>query len=242
MDFEKAFTYIKDDERWMTKLGIGAAVQFLIFLIFPIFLLPGYMLQIMRNVRDGVEPSLPEWADWGTLLMDGFTIIGAQLVYTLPFWLLTCLAMILTGGAGALADGVGGSGASDAAAIGILSVWGIVGCLSILLVVVWIFLAPAIAIQYVREETFASCFRFGEVIAIMRDNLSDILMITLAFIAAQFVITFVVGLLNVIPCIGTIIGIAISIALYPYLMMARGHLYGQLMVKMDGGTKDVMFE
>ena len=234
MDFEKAFTYVKDDERWMTKLGIGAAVQFLVFLIFPIFLLPGYMLQIMRNVRDGVEPSLPEWDDWGTLLMDGFTIIAAQLVYTLPLWLLMCIAAIATGGAGA-------TGSEDLmAAVGATSML-LISCLTILFVVVWVFLAPAIAIQYVREETFASCFRFGEVIAIMRDNLSDIVMITLAFIAAQFVITFVVGLLNVIPCIGTIIGIVISIALYPYLMMARGHLYGQLMVKMDGGKKDVMF-
>jgi len=235
MDFEKAFTYVKDDERWMTKLGIGAAVQFLVFLIFPIFLLPGYMVQIMRNVRDGVEPSLPEWDDWGKLLMDGFTIIGAQLVYTLPFWLLTCLALALTMGAGA-------TGSEDlTAAVGGTSML-LISCLTIVFIVVWIFLAPAIAIQYVREETFASCFRVGEVVAIIRDNISDILMITLAFIAAQFVLTFAIGLLNIIPCIGTLIGIAISIALYPYLMMARGHLYGQIMVKMDGGKKDVMFE
>jgi len=240
MDFEKAFTYLKDDERWMTKLGIGAAVQFLSFLIVPIFLLPGYMVQIVRNVHDGVEPALPEWDDWGRLLTDGLTIVGAQLVYTLPFWLLVCISMIATGGAGALMDGAGGN-ASDAAALGIVSVWGIVGCLSILFVIAWIFLAPAITIQYVREGDFASCFRVGEVIAIIRDNISDILMITLAFIAAQFVITFIVGFLNIIPCIGTIVGVVISIALYPYLMMARGHLYGQLLAKMDGGKKDVMF-
>ena len=241
MDFEKAFTYIKDDERWMTKLGIGAGLQFLIFLIFPIFLFPGYMVQTMRNVRDGMENPLPEWDDWGTLLMDGFTIIGAQLVYTLPFWLLTCLAMVFSGGAGAIAESVGG-GAADAAALSIVGVWGIVGCLSILLVVAWIFLGPAIAIQYVREETFASCFRFGEVIAIIRENISDILMVTLAFIAVQFVVMFISGILGLIPCIGWIASILISIAVFPYMTMVRGHLYGQIMVKMDGGKKDVMFE
>lgn len=235
MDFEKAFTYVKDDERWMTKLGIGAAVQFLMFLIFPIFLLPGYMVQIMRNVRDGVEPALPEWDDWGKLLTDGFTIVGAQLVYTLPFWLLSCVAIALTMGAGA-------TGSEDVmAAVGVTSML-LVSCLTILFAIAWIFIGPAIAIQYVGEETFASCFRFGEVIAIIRDNISDILMITLAFIAAQFVITFLVGMLNFIPCLGTIVGVIVGIALYPYLMMARGHLYGQLMVNMDGGKKDVMFD
>lgn len=234
MDFEKAFTYIKDDEQWMPKLGIGAAVQFLAFLIVPIFLLPGYMLQIMRNVRDGVEPTLPEWDDWGKLLTDGLTIVGAQLIYTLPFWLITCLAIALTVGAGA-------TGSEDlAAAVGVTSAV-LISCLSLLFVIAWIFVGPAIAIQYVREESFASCFRFGEVIAIVRDNISDILMITLAFIAAQFAITFAIGMLNVIPCLGTIIALVIGIAFYPYLMMARGHLYGQLLGKMDGGKKDVMF-
>jgi len=234
MDFEKAFTYVKDDERWMSKLGIGAAIQFLAFLIVPIFLLPGYMLQIMRNVRDGVEPALPEWDDWGKLLTDGATIVGAQLIYTLPFWLLMCLAIGLTAGAGA-------TGSEDlAAAVGVTSMV-LISCLTILFAIAWVFIGPAIAIQYVREGSFASCFRFGEVVAIVRDNISDILMITLAFIAAQFVITFLVGILNFIPCLGTLAGLAIGIALYPYLMMARGHLYGQLLAKMDGGKKDVMF-
>ncbi len=235
MDFEKAFTYIKDDERWMTKLGIGAALQFLSFLIFPLFLFPGYMVQIMRNVRDGIEKPLPEWDDWGTLLMDGFSIFAAQLIYTLPFWLLMCLAGIATMGAGA-------TGSEDIfAAVGAASFLGI-GCLTTLFVVAWIFLAPAIAVQYVREETFASCFHFGEVIAIIRDNISDIVMITVAFIAVQFVVVFISGLLGIIPCIGWIASILISITVFPYMTMARGHLYGQLLVKMDGGKKDVMFE
>ena len=230
MDFEKAFTYIKDDERWMTKLGIGAALQFLTFLIFPLFLFPGYMVQIMRNVRDGIENPLPEWDDWGTLLMDGFTIFAAQLIYTMPFWLLMCLTGIATVGAGA-------TGSEDLmAAVGIASIFGI-SCLTILFVIAWIFLAPAIAIQYVRKETFASCFRFGEVIAIIRDNAGDIVMITVAFIAVQFVAVLVTSFLNII-CIGWVFTLA-SIA---YLMMARGHLYGQLLVKMAGDKKDVMFE
>ena len=167
--------------------------------------------------------------------MDGFTIFAAQLIYTFPFWVLMCLAGITVMGAGA-------TGSEDLiAAVGITSML-MISCLTILFVVAWIFLAPAIAIQYVREETFASCFRFGEVIAIIRDNISDILMITIAFIAVQFVVVFISGILGVIPCIGWIASIVISIVVFPYMTMARGHLYGQLMVKMDGGKKDVMFE
>ncbi len=240
MNFEKAFTYLKDDERWMTKLGIGALVSFLSFLIVPIFLLPGYMVQIMRNVRDGVEPALPEWDDWGTLLADGFNIWVVQMVYTIPFWLLICIAMFATGGVTALfGDATGGTG--DAAALGLLSVWGIVGCLGILFLVALIFLAPAITIQYVREGSLAACFRFGDVIAIIRDNMSDIVMITIAFVAASFAISLVVGIVGLIPCLGQIIVFVAIYALSPYLTMVAGHLYGQLLVKMDGGNKDVIF-
>ena len=92
MDIGKAFSFVTEDERWVSKLGIGALIAFFSFLIIPIPLLWGYMVGVARNVKDGVPDPMPEWDDWGRLYKDGLAIIVAQLVYTLPFWLLSCVA------------------------------------------------------------------------------------------------------------------------------------------------------
>lgn len=41
MDIGKAFTFVTEDERWLTKIGIGALVMLFSFLIVPIPLLIG---------------------------------------------------------------------------------------------------------------------------------------------------------------------------------------------------------
>ena len=71
MDVAKAFTFVTEDERWMSKIGIGAAISLFFFLIIPIPLLVGYLVGITRNVKEGVERPLPEWDDFGQLFMDG---------------------------------------------------------------------------------------------------------------------------------------------------------------------------
>jgi len=43
MDIAKSLTYITEDERWISKLGIALVMSILSFLIVPIFLLYGYI-------------------------------------------------------------------------------------------------------------------------------------------------------------------------------------------------------
>ena len=71
MDVNKAFTFVFDDERWITKVLIGSVLLFFSFLIVPVFFFAGYMIQIVRTVMDGLEDPLPEWEEWGRLFKDG---------------------------------------------------------------------------------------------------------------------------------------------------------------------------
>ena len=61
MDIAKAFTFVTEDERWVGKIGIAALITLLSFLIIPIPLLVGYMVGVVRNVKDGVVNPMPEW-------------------------------------------------------------------------------------------------------------------------------------------------------------------------------------
>lgn len=229
MDVAKAFTYVTEDERWIGKVGIGALISLLGILIVPLLLLPGYLVGITRNVMHGEERPLPEWEDFGTLFKDGISVVLAQIVYTLPFWLLMCIAIVATAGFGSLAEM-----SEEAAAVGITGTALLIVCLSFLFAIALFFISPAIVIQYARENELSACFRFGEVIGIARDNIADILIAALASFAASFAISLVIGGINFIPCLGQIASLILGIATGPYLMMISGHLYGQIAAK-DGG-------
>jgi hypothetical protein len=234
MDVAKAFTFVTEDERWMGKIGIGIAISLASFLIIPIPLLVGYLVGITRNVKEGVERPLPEWDDFGQLFMDGLSVIVGQIVYTLPFWVIMCIAIFASVGLGGLADVN-----EDVMAAGFLATWGLVACLSLVFAVALFFLSPAIVIQYVNTNELGAMFRFGEVIAIARENVGDIVIAALASFAASLVISVVLGVFTAIPVIGWCGGPIIGIAVGPYLTAVTGHLYGQIAAK--GNSKEAKF-
>lgn len=160
--------------------------------------------------------------------MDGLAVAGAQIIYTLPFWLLMCVATVVTVGFGGLAEA-----SEDAAAMAIITTWGIAGCLLLLFSVALFFISPAIIIQYVRTDEFSATLRVGEVLGIARDNVGPILIAALAMFAVSLVFSVVVGAMNIIPCIGNIAALIISIFAGPWFAAASGHLYGQIAAKMD---------
>jgi hypothetical protein len=230
MDVTKGFTYVFEDERWINKLLIAVIVTFFSFLFFPIFFLIGYAVAITRNVRIGEEKPLPEWDDWGKLFMDGIYVFMAQIVYTLPFWLLACIALVVSGAAGGLADAN-----SPEAAMAVFSTAGLlVFCLAIFFAVALFFISPAIIVQYVLTDDFGACFRFGEVIGIARNSISDILIVFLATFGLSMAFSVVSSVLAIIPCIGWLIAIVLGIAIGPYTTAVTGHLYGQIAAKVGG--------
>ncbi|MEZ4643372.1 MAG: DUF4013 domain-containing protein [Chloroflexota bacterium] len=234
MDITKGFTFITEDERWLTKVGIGAAIMLVSMLLFgiPMLLLVGYQLAVTRNVMNGEKQPLPEWDDFGKYFMDGLYITLARLVYTLPFWLLVCIGTAIT-----VLPAIGAESASDEVA-GLLAgtaviVWVILGCLGLLLGLALFFIAPAISIQYVRTGELGACFRFGEVIAIARENMGDIILVAVALIVVNFVVQAVVGALGATGC-GLIIAIPLAWVVYPWISLSAGHLYGQIAAKIEG--------
>lgn len=234
MDFVKAFTFVTEDENWLMKLGIGAVITFFAWLIFPIFLLAGYVVGVTRNVMNQASRPLPDWSDLGLLFRDGASVVVAQLVYTLPMWIVLCISAVAQVGLGGL-TGLSEEAANVGAA-GIVATWGLTLCLMVIFAFVLFFVSPAIIIQYVRTNELGACFRFGEVLGIARNNFGSILLAAIASFVAVLGVNMVVGVLAIIPCIGWLIGLVIAILSNPWVAVASGHLYGQ-MAMMDGKAK-----
>ena len=225
MDINKALTFVTRDDRWITKLLIGGVLVLLSFLIIPILFVQGYLVHIVRNVMDGAEEPLPEWEQWGKLLKDGFNLLIAGLVYTLPVWLLMCCSFIFFIPAAVTEGGV----AEIMAGIGVISMM-LMSCLFFLFIIAFALIQPAITIQYAREDSLSACLRFSEVLGITRDNIADIVIA----VAIVLGLGFVLSLVGIVPIIGWIISIFASV----YVIFVSGHLYGQIGAKIGGAPKE----
>lgn len=228
MDVNKSIRYVFDDPQWISKVVIGALLSILGFLIVPALILQGYVVKIIRQVMNGDWDGLPEWDDWGGLLRDGFNVFIAELVYTLPFILLMVVGALTTGGAATLAGG------EDLTAL--LATGGtlLFICLVFLFAIAFLFLAPAILIQYAIKGELGATFRFGEVFAIIRNNMADILVAFLVTLVAAFAVSIIISVLSIVPCLGWIAAVIIGLAVGPYISFVGGHLYGQIAAKILG--------
>lgn len=218
MEIGKAFTFVTDDDDWIKKLAIGAIFVLVPFLI---LLVIGYQILIIRNVIDGKDRPLPEWEDFGKLFIDGLIMVVAIFIYALPIILLSLCGAVIgattTDAAGSMSPG-GGIGVA------------LFSCLAILFGIALAFIGPALYIQYARYGEFGRLFRFGEVVAIARENLVDILIVILVMWAANLVVSLV-STIAIITICGPII---VSVAGTAWILFATGHLYGQIAHKSSG--------
>jgi hypothetical protein len=217
MDVGRSFAFVTDDKDWAVKILIGAGILLLgilfswlllVPLIVAAALLSGYALEITRRVIHGNAQLLPEWSNLGTLIADGIKVVAIGIVYALP---MIAVAVCVGIPAGLLSE-------SDSSFIS--SVGGLFSGLLSLASLAWgVFLAfvlPAAIGFFADTGDLASAFRFGEVLALVRRNLSTYLVTVLMSWVA-----LIVGGLGKLAC-----GVG-WLATFPYAQMVIGHLYGQ---------------
>ncbi len=228
MNIEKAFRYPFEDKEWTGKLGLGALISFV-----PVvnFALSGYMVGILRNVMNGAAEALPTWDDFGKRFSDGLILFAAGFIYALPVLILLCLPLSALAFSGILsenrnmqdiAQAIGGAG--TVLLFCFLCVFTIYGlALSII--------RPVILVLFAREGTFASCFKLREAFELIRSNPAAFFTAWAVSLAAGFGVSAIGGfvnfVLNLIPCIGWVFGMALWFLMIIYLLAVDGHLFGQ---------------
>ena len=220
MDIGKAFGFVFEDEKWVTKLLIGAGIllagilfswMLLIPLILAYVLLAGYGVEIIRQVMRGELDKLPEWDDWGALLRDGLMVLIITVVYALP---LIIVSFCLGGFIGIFAE--------DAEVVSSLASVAL-SCISLLYAIALSLVLPAAVAFYAAEDDLGAAFRFGDVFGLVHDNL------------ATYLITFVLSwVANLIGNLGSVVCGVGALVTVPYSFMVIGHLYGQAYVVSKG--------
>src|SRR3989440_675888 len=206
LDLGEAFTFVIRSDRWVRKLLAGAACLLFIWLIVPFLLLVGYTVEIARRVRSGAH-ELPPWDHPWRNIKDGFKVLAALLIWTLPGALLGIPAAIVDA---AVNEGsrqaLGGSISAVAAIVAALgSVWGVIVVL----------LEPAIISQYM-DRGFRGALNLAAVIRRVRVNL-----------ALSIVVGALVVVLSTIGLIG-LAALAIGVLVtFPYASYIGAYLIGR---------------
>jgi hypothetical protein len=212
MDIGKAFAFVFEDKDWVVKILIAAGILLvgvlLGVLVIPAILaaalLAGYGVEITRRVINDHPQPLPEWDNWGELLVDGIKVIVIGIVYALPIIAVSmCLGIPI---------GVLSQDAQDLSSLLSLAL----SCLSILWAIVMSLVLPAAIGAYAAKGDLGAAFRFGEIWALVRDNFSTYLIV----LVMSWVASLIGGL-------GTIICLVGWLATVPYSYFVTGHLYGQ---------------
>jgi len=90
---------------------------------------------------------------------------------------------------------------------------------------------PAILVMFAREGTFASCFKLREAFELISRNAGPFFTAWGVSIAASLVVSLVAGfaqaVLNLIPCLGQLVSLALTMGIVVYTSAIYAHLFGQ---------------
>jgi hypothetical protein len=223
VDVGKSLTYIFEDPRWLTKVLIGTVVLIVSSILSSIligilgfFIIAGYGLDVIKNVRNGERYPMPEWSDrWGEWLVLGLKLAVVLLVWALPLILVmipTILGAALTGN-------------EDLAWLGgIIITFG--ACLAILWGIVIFLASPAIYVRLAETGDISSGLQFGDIVEFTREHLGDVLIAVVVYWLASIVIGVVASTVGLLLCV---VGVFVTASAGQFITtLVQSHLYGQI--------------
>ncbi|KAF5089251.1 DUF4013 domain-containing protein [Methanobacterium aggregans] len=198
---------------WKKVLILGVMILFS-FLIIPLFVALGYFLRVLKASLAGLE-DLPEFDEWVDMIVDGIKVFLVGIVYSLPAIVILAVSMIAIWGSLSSITAMQSAGMSPTTALGMFTGIGFVGMIvaMLYLLIITPVLYVAIANMAYNEELGAA-FRFSEIIGLISQiGWVDLIVWYVVVILIGFVVSFIGGIIGIIPIIG---GIIAALTVYPY--------------------------
>lgn len=208
---EEAINYPRNSDDVVETILIGGVLTLLSFLLLPMFLVFGYYGRVLRAAEDD-EPEPPVFDDWGDLFVDGLKLFAI----TLAYFLIPVIVFAASVGS-VLVAAISGNDVAIASTLGgALLGFSVASLLSL---VAW-YLLPAALSNYARTDRIGSAFAFGELKGVLFSR--DYAVAWLVALGVFLVAGIVIGLLNVVPFVGAILGVFVNF----YAAVVAFYLYG----------------
>ena len=221
-----AIKYPLADFKKILILGIFLILS---FLIIPGFFFLGYLFRVIKTSLNGSD-ELPEFGEWGEMLIDGLRVFVVLLVYTIvPFALIligmwsSLLSIITTSNIGTTE--------LPSISLGVISSLSIIG---VILAIIISFLIPILLVNmaFFRELKYA--FNFNKLF----QKISEIGWVDyLIWYIVMLIIWYVTAIIAFLLIFPLIIGILlVPLVLYPYIMLFFAR--STALVYVYGGIED----
>ncbi len=210
MDYGASFAFITQDEDWIKKLAIGSAVVLVGILTFGLGLIPlgGWLVETARRVIKDMDPTLPDWSDFGALIRDGLKLVVVSIVWTLPITLLS----VCVGVASVFLAEQGSGGETTASLLSAL-----ISCLSLPYgLVLWLLLPGAIGVL-AEEDNLGKAINPATAFRLVRDNAGG-------YVVIMLIAVIVAPIIELVGALVCLIGLLPAAA---YVTAVLGHLSGQ---------------
>lgn len=198
---------------WKKVLILGVMILFS-FLIIPLFIVLGYFIRVLKASLAGLE-DLPEFDEWVDMIVDGIKVLLVGIVYSLPAIVIMVVSMIAIWGSLSSITAIQSTGMSPTTALGMFTGIGFIGMIVAILYMLIItpILYIAIANMAYNEELGAA-FRVSEIFGLISQiGWVDLIVWYVVVILIGFVVSFIGGIIGIIPIIG---GIIAALTVYPY--------------------------
>jgi hypothetical protein len=215
------------DQRWVGKFVVGGVLAFCGRFI-PLFFIPisGYTVRVMRRTLKDGTPSLPDWDDWGDLILSGLKAWLIFLVYSLPLLAAIFVAYgALFGGAAAFIFGLAEESALALGGI-VLALIGVVafGFAMIVTFPVFFFIPLALT-RLAAYDSLGRAFQLGEIWREVKSGFTRYLLAFVVYLAVSMAASLVASFLRYTVCLACLYPFALGFALV-YSGVMQGTLYG----------------
>ena len=209
MDYGQSFSFVWKDPDWIKKIAIASIVALVGLITAGLVMIPlgGWMVAIVRRVIRGEEPPLAEWADFGSLIIDGLKIVVVAIVWSIPLMLIVgCFSTVAA---------VAANQDQAATFTSILSILN--ACVSLPYGVIMGLLLPASIGEIADHGQLGKALNPANAFKLVRANPGG-------YIIAWLLAGIASGILSTVGTLICIIGVFPAIA---YAAAMTGHLYGQ---------------
>jgi len=221
ISISQALQHPTEDQDWVKKFALGVLVSFVPILSFSVI---GFIVEHLQNSARGASSPLPNWDNLGKKLVTGLKLLAVQLIFALPILAPSCALLAFVVQQSASRPG----GNLPESAVPVAGIGGIaLLCVALIYGLLLIYLSPAILIQFARTEQIGACFRIGELIQIAKTNTGDYLTIVAIVAATSFAVGLVSFILGLIPCLGAIVVIVITLIAPLYIGLVAANMAGQ---------------
>ncbi len=188
MDIERGFRFVFQEKNWFGKIVVGGLMILFSFLILPLLIYLGYLVEVTRRTIKDEGELLPDWDNIGRKLANGFKLLVIILVYLIPFFILLFLSIPF-----AEFEIDGFKNREIIALVPMLIQGEFFGISllfllsSILYVVLFTLILPFVIGKFAENESINDAFAISDILSMFRENFGDAVIIFLLSVFIQLI-------------------------------------------------------